>query len=53
MYEALCNYYQLGEGEGEGRVFEFNPDEFTSNFKLNRMKAMSSIEILDVAGYLT
>lgn len=53
VYEALCNYYQLGEGEGEGRVFEFNPDEFTGNFKLNEVKAMSAIGILDVAGYLT
>ncbi len=53
VYEALCNYYQLGEGEGEGRVFEFNADEFVANFKLNQAKAMSSIEILDVAGYWT
>ena len=53
VYEALFNYYQLGEGEGEGLVSEFNPDVFVTNFKLNLAKAMSAIEILDVAGYLT
>lgn len=26
VYEALCNYYQLGEGEGKGCVFEFNAE---------------------------
>jgi len=52
VYEALANYYQLGEGEGEGRALEFNLKIFARNFKLNEARVMSSIGILQVAGYL-
>ena len=52
VYEALSNYYQLGEGEGQGRAFEFNLKLFARNFKLNEARAMSAISILEVAGFL-
>lgn len=52
VYEALANYYQLGEGEGQGRAFEFNLKLFARNFKLNEARAMSAISILEVAGFL-
>ena len=52
MYEALANYYQLGEGEGQGRAFEFNLKLFARNFKLNEARVMSAISILEVAGFL-
>ncbi len=52
VYEALANYYQLGEGEGQGRAFEFNLKLFACNFKLNEARVMSAISILEVAGFL-
>ena len=52
VYEALANYYQLGEGEGQGQVFEFNLKLFARNFKLNEARVMSAISILEVAGFL-
>lgn len=52
VYEALANYYQLGEGEGQGRAFEFNLKLFARNFKLNEARVMSAISILEVAGVL-
>ena len=52
VYEALANYYQLGEGEGQGRAFEVNLKLFARNFKLNEARVMSAISILEVAGFL-
>ena len=52
VYEALANYYQLGEGEGQGRAFEFNLKLFARNFKLNEARVMSAISILEVVGFL-
>lgn len=52
VYEALGNHYQLGEGEGQGRVFEMNVREFARNFKLNQAKVLSAIGILEIAGYM-
>ncbi len=52
VYEALGNHFQLGEGEGAGRVFEFDPDHFASCFELDQVKVLSSIGILSVAGYV-
>ena len=52
VYEALANYYQLGEGEGQGRAFEFNLKLFARNFKLNEARVMSAISILEVAEFL-
>ena len=52
VYEALANYYQLGEGEGQGQAFEFNLKLFARNFKLNEARVMSAISILEVAGFL-
>lgn len=52
VYEALGNFFQLEEGEGIGRAFEFDRDGFVKNFHLDYMRAMSAIDILQVGGYL-
>lgn len=52
VYEALGNFFQLEEGEGLGRAFEFDRDIFVKNFKLDYVKTLSSINILQVGGYL-
>lgn len=52
VYQALANYFQLEEGDGSGRAFEFDTDTFVKNFNLDYMKAMSAIKVLQVGGYL-
>lgn len=52
VYQALGNYFQLEEGEGSGRAFEFDTDTFIRNFKLDYVRALSAIKILQVGGYL-
>lgn len=52
VYQALGNFFQLEEGEGGGRAFEFDSDTFVKNFKLDYVKTLSSINILQVSGYL-
>ena len=52
VYEALANHFQVGEGGGEGQVFEFDVAKFAVAFKLDQAKVLSSVDILGVAGYL-
>lgn len=52
VYEALGNHFQLAEGEGMGRLFEFDVERFASCFHLEQVKVMSSIHILGMAGFL-
>lgn len=52
VYQALGNFFQLEEGEGGGRAFEFDSDVFVKNFKLDYVKALAAINILQVSGYL-
>jgi len=51
-YEALSNYLQLAEGEGEGHSFVFDMRKFARNFKLNIIQAYSSLRILQRCGYI-
>lgn len=52
VYQALGNFFQLEEGDGGGFAFEFEPDIFTKSFKLDYVKTMSAIKVLQVSGYL-
>lgn len=52
VYQSLGNFFSLEEGDGEGFAFEFNPDYFVKTFKLDYVRALSAIQVLQVAGYL-
>ena len=52
VYKALGNYFQIAEGAGKGYSYEFHPEEFVRNFKLDRTKMFSSVEILKLSGYI-
>lgn len=52
VYEDINYYYQMPMGEGKGRVFAFNIDEFCRNFKHFPIQADSALKILTRAGYL-
>ena len=51
-YQALANYYQLPNGSGEGRTFEFDISLFCNRFNLNPLQVHSSIQLLERDGYL-
>ena len=52
VYQALGDHFQLGEGEGQGRVFEFDAERFTDAFDLDFPKTLAAIDILSVGGYI-
>lgn len=52
VYEALSNYFEVAEGTGEGRLFEFDAHRFAGAFQLDIGKMQASLGILEVAGYI-
>lgn len=52
VYEALGNFFQIAEGSGKGFAFEFDPDAFVKNFKLEYTETMSALKILQTGGYV-
>lgn len=52
IYQHLGDFFNLGEGEGSGMAFEFDPDRFIKTYQLERITTLSAIRILQVAGYL-
>lgn len=52
VYECLGNYFQIAEGAGAGFAFEFDLMEFVRNFKLDQVRTLSALNILQVGGYI-
>jgi len=52
VYQAACNFLQLGEGDGKNKIYDFNIGVFCMNFKLNIIQTYNSLKILQRAGYL-
>jgi len=52
VYEALCNYFQIAAGHGEGAVFDFDLGKFCSVFKFSVLTAYNSLKLLHLAGYI-
>lgn len=50
VYNRICNYLQIGEGEGFERSFDFDIDAFCRNFRMFPTQVLAAIRILDVAG---
>lgn len=53
IYELLCNYLQIGIGEGKGYATIFNIYEFSAKAKLFTPTVESAIKILQQNRYLT
>ncbi|NOZ48069.1 MAG: RecQ family ATP-dependent DNA helicase [Chlorobi bacterium] len=51
-YNALGNYFQIPVGGGKNNVFDFKISDFTSSYKLDIIKAFSSLKILQKEGYI-
>lgn len=52
VYEHINFYYQMAMGDGLGRTYAFNIDEFCHNFKHFPVQVDSALKILTHAGYL-
>lgn len=52
VYQSLGDFFSLEEGVGEGFAFEFDPDVFVKTFKLEYVRVLSALQVLQVAGYM-
>lgn len=52
VYRLLGEFFHIGEGEGAGMSFEFDPQAFVQAYRLEMAQALSAIRVLQVAGYL-
>jgi len=51
-YQALCSFLGVSIGAGKGEVYDFNMMEFAAAFKINFVKAYSSLKFLEKEGYI-
>ncbi len=51
-YQALCSYLGVAIGAGKGEVYDFNLIDFASTYKINFVKAYSSLKFLETEGYI-
>ena len=52
-YNAICNYYQVAVGAGQGLSFEFDLDEVSKMYKLHPVLLFNSIKFLEKENYLS
>lgn len=52
VYEAICNYLQVGYGDGKFASFTFNLFEFSQRHKIFGATALNAIKVLQQNGYL-
>lgn len=50
VYESVCNYLQIGEGEGFESSFDFDIEHFMRTYRMHPTRTRSAIEILQAAG---
>lgn len=52
VYDFICNHYQIGYGEGQGMVKDFDLREFCVRFKMFGLTVVNSLKLLELNGYL-
>ncbi len=52
VYGDLASYFQIAEGEAEGRTFDFNLERFCQVFKHFPVTLVSALNLLTRAGYI-
>lgn len=53
VYDLLCSYLRIGEGEGFGRSYDFEYYDFVHKFKLRPVQPHSALEIMELSGWLS
>lgn len=52
VYEELASFFQIAEGEAEGRTFDFNINRFCHTFHHYPVQLVSALQLLTRAGYI-
>lgn len=52
IYERACLHIDLALGEGYGKVFDFNLEEFCQRYKLWPATVRSALQLLSLSGYV-
>ena len=53
VYDAVGNFCRIAEGAGQGESFNFNLNEFLKTYKLNAIRTLQSLKLLEQEGYLS
>lgn len=51
-YQAICNFFQLAIGAGEGISFDFDIHDFCTRYNLNPLTVFNNLKFLEREGYL-
>ena len=52
VYESICNFFQIPLGDGLNETYDFNIGRFCAAFGFNIITVISSLKILQGAGYI-
>jgi ATP-dependent DNA helicase RecQ len=52
-YQAICNYYQVAVGAGEGLSVEFDLEKICKSYNLSPLLVYNSIRFLEKDGYIS
>lgn len=52
IYEALCNFFTIAEGYGQGSLYEFDIYRFCAVFKLSSYQVDSALRLLHIARFI-
>ena len=52
LYDHICYFLQIAEGDGQGRVREFNVHQFCVNFHHSFAEVHPMLSLLELAGYI-
>jgi ATP-dependent DNA helicase RecQ len=52
-YSAICNYYQVAIGSGQGWSFEFDLDKVCSSYNLSPILVYNSVKFLEKDNYVS
>lgn len=52
VYDSLAYFFQIAEGYGVGRMYDFSIQQFCATYKLPILPTHNALRILDLAGYI-
>ena len=52
VYQALCNFFQIPMGNGEGATFDFDIYNFAQNYKFTSSVLFNSLTFIERAGFI-
>ena len=53
VYQALCNFFQIPIGNGEGASFDFDIQRFKQQYKYSSLVIFNSLSFIERAGFIS